>query len=150
MKYPKPLGKPSVLFSLRFEKLDNTIAASYQNGYVVIYNLDTQEHVQYFQGSESPVTSLRWKPYSDSKPKNILLAVGTDGKIIHWHSLTGKILHTLEDKENPIMCLDYNSEGSMFATGGNDKKVKLYDEYMKVYLNEMKGCNFSHPGHTNM
>lgn len=125
------------------------MAASYKNGNIVIYNVDTQEYIQYFQVSDSHITSIRWKPHLDTQPKNVLLAVGSDGKITHWHTQSGKVLHVLEDKDNPIMCLDYSSDGSKFATAGNDKKVKLYDDSMKDYLNTMKGCSFNRPGHSN-
>ena len=100
--------------------------------------METKDHKQFFQYSDSPVTSIRWKPYSGDKSKNILLAVNSDGNIVHWHTLSGKVLHVLNDKENPILCLDYNSEGSFFATAGNDKKVKIWDESMKVLHSTMK------------
>ena len=47
------------------------------------------------------------------------------------------------------MCLDYNKDGYMFAVASNDKKVKLYVENMKVYLNAMKAGGFNHLGHSN-
>ncbi len=111
--------------------------------------METKDHKQFFQYSDSPVTSIHWKPYSGDKSKNILLAVNSDGNIVHWHTLSGKVLHVLNDKENPILCLDYNSEGSFFATAGNDKKVKIWDESMKVLHSTMKGCSLSKPGHSN-
>lgn len=149
MKYPKPLGKPSDCFSIRFEKYDSLIAASYSNGNIVIYNTETRDHLKYFQASDFPVTCIRWKPHSEDKPKNILLAGSADGKLIHWHTLSGKILHSIDDPENPIMCIDYNKDGSLFVAAGNDKKVKLYDEQMKVQLNTMRSGNFNQPGHSN-
>lgn len=47
------------------------------------------------------------------------------------------------------MCLDFNSDGSLFATGGNDKVVKLYDDNMKTLICTMKSNSFSNPGHSN-
>ncbi len=149
LKYPTPLGKPSECFSIRFEKFDSMIAAGYSNGNIVIYNIETKEHLKFFSATDYPITSLRWKPHSDDKPKNILLSSTADGKIIHWHTLSGRTLHTIEEPDNPVMCLDYNSDGSLFAAAGNDKKVKLYDEQMKVKINTMKSGGFNHPGHSN-
>lgn len=47
------------------------------------------------------------------------------------------------------MCLDFNSDGSLFATGGNDKVIKLYDDNMKTLITTMKSNSFSQPGHSN-
>ena len=71
LKYPKLLGKPSDCFSIRFEKYDSLIAASYSNGNIVIYNTETRDHLKYFQASDFPVTCIRWKPHSEDKPKNL-------------------------------------------------------------------------------
>lgn len=149
MKYPKSLGKSFECFSVRFEKFDSLLAASYSNGYIVIYNTETKDHLKFFAASDYPVTCLRWKPHSEDKPKNILLAASADGKLTHWHTLSGKMLHTIEEPDNPIMCIDYNRDGSLFAAAGYDKKVKLYDEQMKVHINTMKSGSFSQPGHSN-
>ncbi|MFM7858898.1 MAG: WD40 repeat domain-containing protein, partial [Flammeovirgaceae bacterium] len=67
----------------------------------------------------------------------------------HWHTLSGRTLHIIDEPESPVMCLDYNSDGTLFAAAGNDKKVKLYDEQMKVKINTMKSGGFNHPGHSN-
>jgi len=47
------------------------------------------------------------------------------------------------------MSLDFNKDGSLFATGGNDKVVKLYDDNMKTLISTMKSNSFSQPGHSN-
>jgi WD40 repeat protein len=75
--------------------------------------------------------------------------VTADGKITHWHTATGKALHTMEEKDNPIMCLDYSKDGMLFATAGNDKHVKLYDDNTKTLLKIMKPGSFNQPGHSN-
>jgi len=104
---------------------------------------------KYIKVSEYPVTSLRWKPYTGTKPKNILTSVTADGKIDFWHSSSGKILYSLVEEGNPIMCMDFNTDGTLFATAGNDKVVKLYDDNMKTLISTMKSNSFSQPGHSN-
>jgi COMPASS component SWD3 len=101
------------------------------------------------KGSDYPITCLRWKNSPDQKSKNILVSVSADGKITHWHTYSGKTLHTMEEKDNPIMCLDFNQDGTQFATGGTDKKVRLYDDNTKTLLRTMKPGDFNHPGHSN-
>lgn len=116
---------------------------------MALFNPQTGQCTKYLKVSEYPVTSLRWKPYMGTKAKNILTTVTADGKIDFWHSSSGKILYSLQEESNPIMCLDFNSDGSLFATGGNDKVVKLYDDNMKTLISTMKSNSFSQPGHSN-
>ena len=35
----------------------------------------------------------------------------------------GKHLHRMAETDNQILCLDYNADGSNFATAGKDRKV---------------------------
>jgi COMPASS component SWD3 len=55
----------------------------------------------------------------------------------------------MEEKENPIMCMDYNTDGSLFVTAGNDRQVRLYDDNMKSIVNIMKPGGLYNPGHSN-
>ncbi len=55
----------------------------------------------------------------------------------------------MEEKDNPIMCMDYNSDGTLFVTAGNDRKVRLYDDNMKSVISVMKPGGLNHPGHSN-
>jgi len=101
------------------------------------------------KSSDYPITSLRWKNSFDHKNKSIVVTVTADGKITHWHAFSGKVLHTMEEKDNPIMCMDFSPDGTYFATGGTDKKVRLYDDNTKTLLKTMKPGDFNHPGHSN-
>ena len=116
---------------------------------MALFNSQNGSCTKYLKVSEYPITSLRWKPYYGTKAKNILTTVSADGKIDFWHSSSGKILYSLQEESNPIMCLDFNSDGNLFATGGNDKTIKLYDDNMKTLISTMKSNSFSHPGHSN-
>ena len=53
------------------------------------------------------------------------------------------------DPNNNIMCLDYNSEGSMFVTGGKDFHVKVYDEDTKSVCVDFLPADWNQPGHSN-
>jgi COMPASS component SWD3 len=121
----------------------------YSNGSIAIYNLDRKDPVKYIKASEYPITSIRWKPHNELKPKNILVSVSADGNIIHWHTSTGKQLHIIKEENNPIMCIDYSKDGNFFSTVGNDIKVRIYDENTKTLLRIMKPGSFDHPGHSN-
>lgn len=100
------------------------------------------------KASEYPITCIRWKPYFGLKAKNIISSVTADGKIQFWHSVSGKILYSIKE-ENPIMCLDFNNDGSLFAVAGNDMIVKLYDDNTKCQLAKLESKNYKNPGHSN-
>ena len=53
------------------------------------------------------------------------------------------------DNTNSIMCLDYNSDGSMFVTGGKDFHVKVYDEDTKSISLDFGPADYNWPGHSN-
>lgn len=81
--------------------------------------------------------------------KSVLLVGSADGKISQWHAETGKKLYELEEENNAVMSVDYNLKGTKFATGGNDRKVRVYDDNMKVQLQEMKPLSEEKQGHFN-
>jgi COMPASS component SWD3 len=74
--------------------------------------------------------------------------VSSEGKITHWHTTTGKVLHQMQE-ESPLMCLDYSSDGSTFVTAGNDRQIRVYDDNMKSIVTTMKPGGMYNPGHSN-
>ena len=129
-------------------KLDETgtfLACGYSNGFVNIFNVavSNQKTIS-FRASDYPITSLKW----NSKLKTILIVVSADGSITHWHTTSGKILHTIKEKDNAINCVDYAADYRKFVTGGNDVTVRVYDEGMKTKVCEMSAYKFEEPGHS--
>ena len=106
------------------------------------------EFQRFMTNTDFPIMSIRWKPHSEFKPKHILVAISSEGKITHWHTATGKVLHSMEEKDNPLMCMDFHPDGSIFATAGNDRIVRIYDDNMKTIVSTMKP-GVKHPGHAN-
>ncbi len=101
--------------------------------------------------SSFPNESLfyRWLPHNENKTKNVLVATTSDGKITHWHTASGKVLHQMEEKDNSICCMDFSPDGSLFATAGDDRNVRIYDDNMKTVESIMKPGGLNHPGHSN-
>jgi COMPASS component SWD3 len=150
IKYPLDINTEDIpeCLVLRYEFLNNQIALGYSNGNILIQNL-LNNNYKVLNYSFSSITSLRWKPYSQSIPKNVLLSIDTEGNIIYWHTTTGKILHRIEEKEGSPLCLDYNNEGNLFAVGFDDKTIRIYDENMKIVVNKIfQGSGFQ-KGHTS-
>jgi len=79
----------------------------------------------------SPVTALRWRPNFNNKAKSILVSANAEGEIIHWHAASGKKLHVIREEDNSTLCLDFNFDGSLFATGGKDFCIRIYDDDIK-------------------
>ena len=54
---------------------------------------------------------------------------------------SGKCLHSYEDDDNQVYALDYNSDGSLFVTGGKDTIIRIYDEATKQEVQSMRGIS---------
>ena len=100
---------------------------------------------QFTELSDFPITCLRWKPNN----KTILLTVSANGLIHEIHSSTLKILQKLEDKNHSLTCVDYSIDGNFFATGGNEKVVKLYDDSTKTIISKLESHKYNTSGHSN-
>lgn len=133
----------SECFCVRFSKSDLFLAAAYSTGKICVFDCNNfYKHQCTIRVSDYAVTSLRFR--GDSS----ILATSAEGKITSWHAKTGKILNTIEDPKNPLMCLDLNAHLNLFAVGGNDKVVKLFDDETKTLVRELKG-NYNQIGHSN-
>jgi len=140
--------------SCRFEPEDNLIATAGTDGMVNVFSLSDSTDVPYrtLNGSlnSDPLTCMRWRPQTGlSKTKQVLVTGCGDGTVTHWHIPSGKMLHRMTEPDNQILCLDYNRDGSNFATAGKDRKVRIYDEGTKSLLAQLEGGFFQNPGHSN-
>eukprot|EP00927_Polykrikos_kofoidii_P022254 TRINITY_DN20818_c0_g2_i1.p1 TRINITY_DN20818_c0_g2~~TRINITY_DN20818_c0_g2_i1.p1 ORF type:complete len:464 (+),score=67.69 TRINITY_DN20818_c0_g2_i1:75-1394(+) len=142
------------VFCVRFSPDDQYLAAACGNGAIRIYNAMTGKRAFLLNDSQEdrlPATQVRWRPQAAvSKTKNVLVAVGADGKIVHWHASSGKCLHEITEKDNQIFCVDYAHDGSQFATAGKRREVRIYDEATKkLSLVLSGGDSVNTPGHSN-
>lgn len=145
-------------FCVRFSPDDQYLAASFSNGAIHVYNAETgsQEFVLNKPDQTTsflPTTQVRWRPHTaQSKTKNVLISVNaeSDGQVLHWHIKSGKCLHTIAEPHNQIFCLDYFSDGSLFATAGKDRLVRVYDEATKRLVQSLSGGDQKEcAGHSN-
>ena len=98
--------------------------------------------------SEYSISNIRWKPFYNST-KNIIISTSCDGKITQWHSTQGKVLYQFEEKDNGTTGLDYHRDGILFATGGNDNIVRLYDDETKTLISNLESNTFDLIEHSN-
>ena len=136
-------------FTLRYDEECKNLAAGYSTGSVAIYNFEKQESDKDYRKAYNiasfPITCLRWKPFN----RTTLLTVNAEGFIIQLHSKSGKILQQIEEENNPLMCVDYSTDGVLFATGGNDKVVRLYDDNTKTLISKLERHKYDLPEHYN-
>lgn len=151
----------SEVFTCRYDPTDKYVAAGFGDGAIRIYNTFNGKCSftlcslvdQWGKSGDMPVTSLRWRPpNSKMKTANILVSAHADGFLKHWHATSGKCLSNrrVEDSEDQqLYTIDYNSDGSLLATAGKDKYVRLYDEQTKGLVMKMKENGERFPGHSN-
>mmetsp|Transcript_35958 Transcript_35958/g.94070 ORF Transcript_35958/g.94070 Transcript_35958/m.94070 type:complete len:323 (+) Transcript_35958:36-1004(+) len=141
------------VFSTRFSPENEYIAAAHSNGHIAVldsatgaiaFNLNTH--------GTMPTTQVVWRPLlATSKTKNVLVSVNSEDKglVQHWHIKSGKCLHTIEDTQQ-IFAIDYTSDGQLFATAGQSRAVKVYDEATKrVFATLVGGDQKTCAGHSN-
>lgn len=145
-----PYQDESTIFSVRSSFDNNYIAASLSNGKVILLSSKTGRLSYTFdQSKESfPATSVRFHPINNKA----VLAVSAEGSITEW--LTGNKSQenwTIEEPKNQIYSLDIDKNGAKFATGGLDKRVRLYDYEKREVITEFfksENDDFAN-GHTN-
>ena len=60
-----------------------------------------------------PTTQIRWRPATSmAVTKNVLISVNANGSLQHWHTTSGKLLHTISDELNQLLTVDYTNDGT--------------------------------------
>jgi len=142
------------ILCVRFSPDDLYLAAACSNGSIMVYNALTGKHsftLAAGDGDGLPVTQLRWRSHTfPGKTKHVLVSVGADGSVRHWHVPSKKLLHEVIEEGNQLFCMDYIADGTRFATAGRRREVSIYDEQEKRLAQVMRGGDIRNtPGHSN-
>eukprot|EP01137_Pigoraptor_chileana_P033053 Opistho-2@23418 len=133
----------SELFSVRFSPDSLFVAIGCGNGSVKVFNTQTGKLTFILDDKDEqmrlPATCLRWRPVMDGETKNHLLVSYATGKYRQWHATSNKCVSTITEDMNQGLSIDYRLDGRMFATGGIDLKVRVYNEQTKQVITEMYG-----------
>ncbi|KAM9315665.1 GATOR2 complex protein WDR24-like [Gastrophryne carolinensis] len=137
-----PLTKDLLsIYSLCFSPSAKQLAVGFGNGAIQIVNTESGSLAStLFSGhrTRQAITSLRYHP----KNSNVLVAAGADG-LISFYDVKSEInVHSLKEPENEIHALDYNKDGSVFATAGKDRNIRLYDSHTNEIVNTMVAPDF--------
>ena len=102
-----------------------TVACSLSNGQIQLKSLQTGRTSFSITHSKEgfAVTNIKYNPYL---PKTFM-SISSNGIIKEWNSTTPKNSWTFKEEENQLYALDIHSKGELFATGGSDAKVRLYN-----------------------
>lgn len=133
------------VFAVRYDKSDAYLAGGYSTGHIVLFDTQNGNYIKHMSLSDYPVAMIRWKT-SGTKP--VLNAVHSDGKVSQWYANAGKLLYSFEEKDNFIMCMDYDVKGTVFATGGSDNQIRIYDDETKSIINTISS-NVDYITHSN-
>ncbi|CAG9335515.1 unnamed protein product [Blepharisma stoltei] len=142
------------VFAVKWSMDDSQIATAGSNGTIKIYSAATGNWIRTLNcriGIDAlPVTSIQFRPLiSQAKTKHVLVATTAEGYIIHWHSTSGKILHTIGVENSQVLSVNYDSEGKYFAVGCEDMHVRVYDESTKTLISDMLPGEGERSGHGN-
>lgn len=140
-------------FCVRFDYYDKYIAAGHNDGTIRISNLMTEKEafvINKDMEDPMPMTNVKWRPpAAPSITKNVLISVNANGALQHWHTTSGKLLHTIYDEFNQLLGADYKPDGCMFASCGSDTVVRVYDEATRKLVSELTGSVTGKSGHSN-
>eukprot|EP01006_Ploeotia_vitrea_P045285 TRINITY_DN66927_c1_g1_i1.p1 TRINITY_DN66927_c1_g1~~TRINITY_DN66927_c1_g1_i1.p1 ORF type:complete len:346 (+),score=-6.74 TRINITY_DN66927_c1_g1_i1:144-1181(+) len=147
----------SEVFCVRFSPDGKFLAAGCGDGAIRVFNTQSGNLAYNLQGGSNaslPTTAIRFRPITAAtRTKNVFLAANATGVIQHWHMTSGKCLHSAEDQGNQVYALDYNDDGSRFATAGKDTFIRIYEEATKSLVCTLKGgtgySTKTTPGHSN-
>lgn len=89
---------------VRFDPHDKYIAQGCHDGKIRIWNVFTgKESFVLNSAMEQPMPTMmvRWRPSkSQAITKNVVISVNANGALQHWHTTSGKLLHTIFDELN--------------------------------------------------
>lgn len=155
-KLQKPKFTPAVdIYSIRFSPQGQELAIGCTDGSVRLYNPESHKLVKCLNVTKdaAPTTCVRYRPLlpsSSKKTGRVLLCSNAAGHIQYWHVPSGKKIFQIHEKDNKILALDYSRDAQYFASAGEDKTVRIYEETTKSLLLDLKmgvGSNSSE-GHS--
>lgn len=142
------------------------LAVGLGNGSIAVHHGATGRLIQYITAASAsgtattvlapssgglPVTCLRWRPAAAGTSKvsdattasrNVLLAAGSDGTLRHIHATSGRVLNTIVEPNNTqVYACDYCPSGKFFASAGNARCIRIYDEERHTLVSELTGGN---------
>lgn len=114
------------IYSVSFSPNNPDLAVGFGNGAVQI--VDTKHGsmtCELFReyNTRLPVTDLHYHPCNTQ----LLLTVNADGIVTVYNLVSKNAVHHVTEENNEINTFDFCLDGSVFATAGKDRNIRLYD-----------------------
>ncbi|KAI8910168.1 WD40-repeat-containing domain protein [Gorgonomyces haynaldii] len=121
----------SELFSVKFSPDGLYLAGACGDSKIMVYSTTTN-NLEFILDPKLPkplpCTSIAFRPENASlNTQNVLSASFADGSVRHWHLLTGQSMGMVQDNPDQTNIVSYRKDGLLFATGGTDLVVRVYD-----------------------
>uniref|UniRef100_H3AGS5 Anaphase-promoting complex subunit 4 WD40 domain-containing protein n=1 Tax=Latimeria chalumnae TaxID=7897 RepID=H3AGS5_LATCH len=129
------------IYSVKFSPEGHHLAVGFGNGAVQIVNPESGVLVcELFPGhrTRQAITALSYHP----KNKNRLVATGADGIVSIYDLEKRGLVFTTAEEGNEINTLDFCRDGSIYATAGKDRHIRLYDSNSNQIMHILEAPNF--------
>uniref|UniRef100_A0AAR2KFR7 Coronin n=1 Tax=Pygocentrus nattereri TaxID=42514 RepID=A0AAR2KFR7_PYGNA len=129
--HPKVCGHQGSVLDIKWNPFrDNIIASCSEDCTVRIWEIpdgglrrNMTEALLVFTGHSRKVGLIEWHPTCSG----ILFSAGYDGKILLWNLEEAKVVKMFDSHSDVILCMSFNTDGSLLATSCKDKKLRIMD-----------------------
>ncbi len=151
------------VFSVQWDSKQKTVAACYADGEIRLFK-DSGENfkaINYVKKKASevdplasitneelrmPMTCMRWQ---SNNPKVLITASPFDNGLVQfWNTDDGSKISEIVEEKNKTECIDVAKKGTIFATGGTDRRVRIYDAAKEcrtlAFRDDMVGQDLGH------
>ncbi|XP_015494847.1 coronin-2B isoform X2 [Parus major] len=138
--YPKVCGHQGNVLDIKWNPfIDNVIASCSEDTSVRIWEIPegglkrnmTEAALELF-GHSRRVGLVEWHPTTN----NILLSAGYDYKVLIWNLELGEPVKMLDCHSDVILCMSFNSDGSLLATACKDRRLRVLEPRSGKVLQE--------------
>jgi len=113
-------GPSSYITSVSWSKLSGHLAVGCSDSAIQIWDVEAEKLVRRLTGHTSRVGALAWK-------ENQLSSGSRNGTLIHQDVNSTNILATIQAHSQELCGLNWSSDGSYLASGGNDNSLKIWN-----------------------
>ncbi|XP_075063663.1 coronin-2B isoform X1 [Mixophyes fleayi] len=129
--YAKVCGHQGTVLDIKWNPfIENIIASCSEDSSVRIWEIpddglkgNMTEAVLELYGHSRRVGLIEWHPTAN----NILFSAGYDYKILIWNLDDGEAVKMIDCHTDVILCMSFNTDGSLLATTCKDKKLRVLE-----------------------
>uniref|UniRef100_A0A8B9LBN5 Coronin n=1 Tax=Astyanax mexicanus TaxID=7994 RepID=A0A8B9LBN5_ASTMX len=138
--HPKVCGHQGNVLDIKWNPFhENIIASCSEDSSVRIWEIpdsglrrNMTEAILELYGHSRRVGLIEWHPTSSG----ILFSAGYDYKILIWNLEIGEPVKMIDCHSDVILCMSFNTEGSLLATSCKDKKLRVIEPRTGQVLQE--------------